>query len=150
MKVLRDAAACEDIVQRVFLNVWSRPQAFRGGNIESWLTTVSRNAARDHVRRASREMHYARDAATGIFDASIRSVEDEAVRRALYDAIRNAVLRLDGPRRRAMHAAFIEDQTYERVAALTSVPLGTIKTRIRSSIAELRRTFAEASERALI
>ena len=143
MKLIHDCSDAEDLVQVVFLKVWMSPDAFRGGNIESWLTTVTKNATLDRMRRQLRERQFAFE--TSVVRECAKSVEDEALGNVLQCAVACAIGELDEGRRAAMLAAFIENQTYSAIALASAIPLGTVKTRIRSGIAELRRRFREAS-----
>lgn len=141
---VRGIVDADDVVQSVFLKVLSHPRAFRGGNIESWLTTVTKNASRDHMRKLRRESSCASFEGAGILPAASVS-EEEALTRVLFATAERAIDQLDECRRSVIRAAFFEQQTYERVALNAGLPLGTVKARIRSGLLELRRRIGSTS-----
>ena len=51
LKMLGDLIAAEDVAQTVFLKLWDRPDAFRGGNFCGWLARLTRNCSIDVLRR---------------------------------------------------------------------------------------------------
>src|SRR5271167_1042193 len=55
LRVLREPALAEDVMQEVLLQVWKRPQSFvaQRGNLAAWLSVVTRNRAIDVLRRRS-------------------------------------------------------------------------------------------------
>ncbi len=150
-KIVRNALDAEDTVQTVFLKVWSRPGAYRGGNIESWLTTVTKNASLDCVRQSWRVSPFASaDGYAGrlspgedLRTRDCRAAEDEAVHRISVAAVMNALADLCPEQRAAIVAAFVKQQTHRGIADGSCLPLGTVKTRIRSGLAKLRRRFSE-------
>ncbi|MDQ2992736.1 MAG: sigma-70 family RNA polymerase sigma factor, partial [Candidatus Eremiobacteraeota bacterium] len=89
LRVLHDPSEAEDIVQNIFLRIYSRPGRFRGENVAGWLTTLARNAAIDRFRRLRLErLHGERiefTAPESVEDATLRRMEDRRVREALED-----------------------------------------------------------------
>jgi RNA polymerase sigma-70 factor (ECF subfamily) len=138
-RILHDSHEAEDIVQRVFLTLWYRPHTFRGGNIESWLTTVTKNAAVDRLRRACRERRSLQCDAC-VTDAA-DGPEEVVVDRMMCSAIADAVERMESARRASVHAILFDEQSHSAFAASQNIPLGTVKTRVRAGLAELRRLF---------
>lgn len=136
LRILNDPIEAEDVVQSTFLKVWARPQAFRGGNIESWLTALSKNCAIDVFRRRRSE------AGTLLTDPVNHGphldVEDEVLSQIECRWVARAVRELRGDRRYLLVEAFWNGSSHRSIAAAARLPLGTVKTRIRRGIAELR------------
>jgi RNA polymerase sigma-70 factor (ECF subfamily) len=142
MKLLLDTTDAEDIAQTVFLKIWQRPELFRGGNLEGWLACVTRNATIDMIRRRQ-----ATD--TSEFEPNTRfeqmqSVEDEVLRKMDAYNVRYAVEQLPERLRLLVFESFWRGTPHERIAAETRLPLGTVKTRIRSGITRLRKRVQKA------
>lgn len=138
MRVLRDKFAAEDTVQSVFMRVWSNPRRFRGGNIEGWLTTVTKHVAIDRLRSDERQRSYFEEP-TGF---SADGPEDITVRRVLYDAVVDELKRMKGEQRDVLHSVLVLENTHAFVSEKNCIPLGTVKTRVRAGLAQLRRRFA--------
>ena len=133
-RMLCDADAAEDVVQSVFLSMWSTPPAIAEGTLAAWLTFVTRNRTRDVLRsRASRrESAFPPNLIAG-------GAFDEIVHQQLeHERVRTAVAVLPSSQRMLIELGFYGECTHAELAALTRLPLGTIKTRIRAGLQKLR------------
>jgi RNA polymerase sigma factor (sigma-70 family) len=71
--------------------------------------------------------------------------EDEEILDATTTVtVRAALQRLPEKQRLAVHAVYIEGRTYEAAAAVTAIPLGSLKRYLKEGLAELRQYFSEA------
>ncbi len=138
LRVLRNPIEAEDVVQTIFLKAWLNPDAFRGGNIESWLTTVSKNCAIDILRKKRHELT-AVPMDTLRLSASAYNVEEDAIHSLRMSGIRRALGTLRRDQRDVVIASFFDGDSHENIARSTAIPLGTVKTRIRSGLMHLRR-----------
>jgi RNA polymerase sigma-70 factor, ECF subfamily len=139
LRVLGDAAAAEDILQEVFLQLWRNPAAFDAarGSLGAWLAVITRNRAIDSLRRRKPE--------TDIEDVVVSVVPDlasEADRSRAAQKVRGALGAMPAPQRTALEMAYFEGMSHTEIAEKTGEPLGTIKTRIRSGLIALRKAFA--------
>ena len=139
--------SAEDIVQDVFLTVWRKAAAFDPGrgSFRSWLLQIAHFRILNELRRRSRRPKI--DPQTD--GKTIEEWEDEdggppeeAWQEFRREAVRAAVGRLPPAQRRALSLAFFEQLTHEQVAAALNLPLGTVKTRIRSGMQKLRFLLA--------
>lgn len=137
LRMLADALAAEDVVQAVFLKVWSSPDGFRGGNFGAWLARITRNACVDILRR--RRLILVETLAS---DAAVeRPIDDEVFARIATQVVRRAVAALPEGERRLIELGFFGGITHEEIARRTATPLGTVKTRIRAGLRRLRTTL---------
>ncbi len=141
------ADAAEDIVQDVFLTVWRKAASFDPGrgSFRSWLLQITHFRILNELRRRSRRP--AIDPEAGA--KAIEEWEDdgggpaeEAWQEFRREAVRAAVGRLPPAQRRALSLAFFEQLTHDQVAMVLNLPLGTVKTRIRSGMQKLRFLLA--------
>jgi len=121
----------EDVVQEVFVTVWRRAGSFRPerGDPAGWLYTITRNKLVDLWRRQG--------------DAAVLCELEEAVDPAqeqgeLRLTMHQALARVAPEQRRAIEMAYFGGLTYEETAQRLEVPLGTLKSRIRSGLKTLR------------
>jgi RNA polymerase sigma-70 factor (ECF subfamily) len=134
IRMLGEPAAAEDILQGVFLTIWSRPESFREGNLGAWLARVTRNRCLDVLR--SRTM---RTEGPLIEDVVLDDTLDDTVfARIDGDRVRSALKRLPEEERKPIEMGFFEGITHVQIAERTGIPLGTIKTRIRTGLRHLR------------
>jgi RNA polymerase sigma-70 factor, ECF subfamily len=139
LRVLQDAAEGEDVLQDVFLQLWRNPKAFDAsrGSLAAWLAVITRHRSIDRLRKRRPE--------TDIEECVITSgpdLRDETERRLVVAKVRGALAEMNPDQRTALEMAFFEGLTHSEIAEKTGQPLGTIKTRIRSGLQQLRAKFA--------
>ncbi|MEV1022666.1 sigma-70 family RNA polymerase sigma factor [Streptomyces sp. NPDC050264] len=139
-RVLRDPAQAEEVTQEVLLELWrtaARYDPARGSAL-SWVLTLAHRRAVDRVRSAraagEREQRAARHADTPAFD----QVAEEVERGLEREWVRRCLGRLTDLQRQAVTLAYYDGYTYREVARRLSVPLGTVKTRMRDGLLRLR------------
>jgi RNA polymerase sigma-70 factor (ECF subfamily) len=134
LRVLSDEAAAEDVTQAVFLKIWTAPELFRGGNFAGWIARVARNRAYDVLR--SRVLHGESE-----FPESLPAddtLEDTALANVTAERVRDALAQLPDDQRGPIEMGFFGGVTHEQISQQTGVPLGTVKTRIRTGLRKLR------------
>jgi RNA polymerase sigma-70 factor (ECF subfamily) len=144
LRILKDEAESEDVVQEVYMVVWRRAGAFdadRGSPI-TWLAAIARNRAIDRLRtrRPGRDGGGSDNA-----EAALAAMADEAPlapelmeRSETYQRLRACLDGLDGKHADAIRTAFFEGVTYETLAERAAVPIGTMKSWVRRSLIRLR------------
>ena len=143
LRILPMRQEAEEALQEAYLAVWRRAASFdeARGRPMTWLITLARNSAVDRLRAGGRIASVPLDLADEVPDsaplASVRSENDEEERRLV-----SCVETLDPGEARLIRTAFFEGSTYAELAARASIPLGTIKSRIRRALAKLRECLA--------
>lgn len=136
LRVLADAAAAEDILQEIFMQLWRNPGAFDAsrGNLAPWLAVISRNRAVDVLRKRRPQME---------ITENLISVEpdfaSDADRGRTAEKVRAVLKSMPAPQRSALEMAYFEGFSHSEIAEKTKEPLGTIKTRIRTGLMLLRK-----------
>ncbi len=134
LRILSDPGAAEDVTQSVFLKIWSDPEAFREGSFGAWIARVARNRAIDALRM--RTGHPTAEVPESIPED--QPLEEMALARLSGERVRDAMGQLTPEQREPIELGFFEGITHEEIARRTGVPLGTVKTRIRSGLRRLR------------
>jgi RNA polymerase sigma-70 factor (ECF subfamily) len=138
LRVLRDPASAEDVLQEIFMQVWRNPDSFIAtrGSLGGWLAVVSRNRSIDALRR-KRPSEQVDDVQL----ASPYNLADEAERNSMMEKARSVIHLLPTEQRKTLEMAFFDGLTHSEIAEMTGDPLGTVKTRIRSALGTLRKAF---------
>lgn len=138
LRVLRDSAAAEDVLQEIFMQIWRNPGGFEAtrGSLGGWLAVVSRNRAIDALRR-KRPM----DQVDELTLPSSYNLANEAERDSMMEKARVVVRQLPLEQRKTLEMAFFDGLTHTEIAEMTGEPLGTVKTRIRSALITLRKAL---------
>jgi RNA polymerase sigma-70 factor (ECF subfamily) len=132
LRILRNTAEAEDVVQEVFVQVWRQAERYDPGrgSAEAWLCTIARSRALDRLRRRASRREEPGDALPA--GASERPRTEEAL------AVREALESLSSDQRSALELAYYEGLTQSEIADRLGQPLGTVKTRIRTAMIRLR------------
>jgi RNA polymerase sigma-70 factor, ECF subfamily len=138
LRVLRDPASAEDVLQEVFMQIWRNPNSFIAtrGSLGGWLAVVARNRSIDALRRKRPS-----DPVEDMSLASNYDLADEAERNSLMEKARGVIRQLPIEQRKTLEMAFFDGLTHSEIAEMTGDPLGTVKTRIRSALTSLRKAF---------
>jgi RNA polymerase sigma-70 factor (ECF subfamily) len=154
MRILGSPSDAEDVLQETFVRVWSRADTYDPllGSPATWLTRIARNRAIDRLRARRVRGHLAIEPAVGAADDGARSGEPVTrdTPETLLDsyttagAVRMALAILTPAQRALIEAAYFEGYTHSELATRFGVPLGTVKTRIRTGLAALRDHLEQA------
>ena len=142
-----DPGTAEEIVQDVFLSVWRKAQSFdpRKGSFRPWLMQIAHYRMLNELRARSRRPKLDPDAGADILE-QIRDTRDEPAEAAWQSfrksAVRAAVNRLPPAQRQALSLAYFDELSHDQVAIALNLPLGTVKTRIRTAAHKLRFMLA--------
>lgn len=139
-RVLRDPAQAEEVTQEVFLEIWRTATRFdpARGKAKSWVLTMAHARAVDRVRSAQASSD--RDLKVGQRDYAVAydSVAEAVETRFERTQVKNCLGGLTELQRESVTLAYYGGYTYNEVANLLSVPLGTVKTRLRDGLIRMR------------
>jgi RNA polymerase sigma-70 factor, ECF subfamily len=149
-RILDDRAAAEDVVQDVFVTVWTRAAQFPALRTSpiAWLTSMARNRAIDTLRRRRPETPLAWQDADGnehqhdVADAS-GSPLDQLLAAQSDGRLGDCMAQLEKEPRAALRLAYYEGLTHEQLSLRIDRPLGTVKAWIRRSLLRLRDCLGE-------
>ena len=139
-RVLKDQAQSEEVTQEVFLEIWQSATRFdpNKGGASTWILTMAHRRAVDRVRasQSSRD----RDVRIGIrdYNPDYDTVSETIEVRIEHERVEKAMQRLTELQRQAVSLAYYGGYSHSEVATMLSVPIGTVKTRLRDGMIRLR------------
>jgi RNA polymerase sigma-70 factor (ECF subfamily) len=140
---VNDRSEAADVMHEAFLEVWRSAARFAGQSaVRTWMFAIARHKSIDLYRRSA-------SIVIGGMDASLPDAapDPHALLEAASDAsnLRACISQLSECQRSAIHRAFYEELSYDDIAALEGVPVGTIKTRIHHAKRLLKRRLTAAA-----
>lgn len=154
-RMVRDRALAEDLSQETFVKVLNALASYRPEyKFSSWIFKIANNAAIDQLRRreldtlsldGSPDARTADEVEATALQASDRSESplEELESRETGTAIERAIARLRPEYRTCILLRHVEGRSYEEIADVMDLPLGTVKTYIHRARLELREYLAD-------
>jgi RNA polymerase sigma factor (sigma-70 family) len=157
MRIQRDRALAEDLLQEVYVNVWRAAANFSAAQSQpmTWLTSIARNRAIDSLRRAQAQPQTISttrddddgpdpqdtlvDAAAGPLDLLARASDTRQLAECMDT--------LSAQQRQSVALAFFDGLSHAEVAAHLREPLGTVKSWVRRALMSLKSCLERAVSR---
>lgn len=151
LRMVRDRGVAEELAQDVFVKAYDRLETYdRQRKFSSWLFKVAHNATIDHLRR--RRLETVPLETTEADDLQLTEIlpgpaseqpEDRALRREVGEALEAAIGELRPAYREVLLLRFGHGSSYDEIAEVTDLPLGTVKTHLHRARKELARILEE-------
>lgn len=136
-QIVNDVELANDVLQEVFINIWKKIETYDAtkGRLFTWMLNIARNASIDTLRsRSYQNSQKNQPISTTTEWSNSRSAQVN------IDNIgfRRVVERLKKEHRTLIDLAYFKGYTHEEIAEIENIPLGTVKTRIRNALLQLR------------
>jgi RNA polymerase sigma-70 factor (ECF subfamily) len=141
--VLRNPGASEELLQEVFLGMFlSRHQLDeQRGSVLGWASMIARNKAVDYVRVRRNMISFASSDLDSVGDElPALNPERDYIHREYLRLLMRRSPEVDKNQQRVLALAYEEGLSHSEIAARLRIPLGTVKTRLRSALQSLRAT----------
>lgn len=138
-RLVDDRILAEDILQDVFIKIWNNFNSYDSskGRLFTWMINLARNLTIDTLRSKG----YKKQTKIVSDENSVNNYQDKSWGMDKFDAmgIRKQLANLNSEQRRVIDLAYFDGLTQNEIALQIGIPLGTVKTRMRSAILELRK-----------
>jgi RNA polymerase sigma-70 factor (ECF subfamily) len=140
LSIVRNPEDAEETLHDAYWRAWRYARAYseQRGSVLAWLILMTRTSAIDRLRAGKRHRAVASVELCGDTESTAISPEDEVVSNQRITRIRAAMRRLPEEQREVIQLAFFRGLTHSELAEHLGVPLGTIKTRIRTGLLRMR------------
>jgi len=151
-RILGDADAAADASQDTFISAFRAIEKFRGGSFKAWLLRIATNTCYDQLRYKQRRPTSPLEALLvetdhpSSFTDSAERPEDYTLRQELGQVIQAGLNTLPSDQRVALVLSDVQGFSYQEIAEITRVSLGTVKSRLSRGRAKLRDYLLEQGE----
>ena len=136
--ILSDGEIANDVLQNVFVNIWRKIESYDSskGRLFTWMLNIARNAAIDEVRSKG----YRDSQKNQSFPENVDVNISGAVSNPVYNdvGLKKVLSKLKSEWRVLIDLSYFQGFTHEEISKALNIPLGTVKTRIRSALIQLR------------
>ena len=146
MRIVKEPAIAEDLLQETFWQVWQKAETFsRRGVVAAWLYRIARNKSLDHLRRQKARPVKRNPISSQIElneppqNVHLTSVEIDVQRTLQRQRVQDALASIPPEQRQCLELAYFDGMSQRQIAEYTDTPLGTIKTRVRQGLKKLER-----------
>jgi len=146
LRLVRDRAEAEELVQETFLEAWRRAAQYQPerANVVAWLVTIAKSRAIDRLRSRGTSERTLDVERRDILEPSRRPDDVIDAARA-RQVVRQRVAQLPVEQRSLLELAWDEGLSQSEIAAKTGLPLGTVKTRTRTALLTLHASLKALS-----
>ncbi|RYY41106.1 MAG: sigma-70 family RNA polymerase sigma factor [Chitinophagaceae bacterium] len=134
-QIVNDEELSHDVVQEVFVSIWRKIESYDAtkGRLFTWMLNIARNAAIDKVRSKSFQQGLRQQSLDGAehLGAVVKPGGDDI-------GLKKVLLRLKEEQRLLIDLSYYQGFTHDQIARELNIPLGTVKTRLRSALSQLR------------
>jgi RNA polymerase sigma factor (sigma-70 family) len=138
VQILNDVELANDVLQEVFINIWRKIDSYdhAKGRLFTWMLNIARNASIDTLRSRTYQNDRKNQPMPGAVDEQFNG--QTAQLNVDNIGFRKVLGQLKEDQRILIDLAYFKGYTHEEIAALQNIPLGTVKTRIRNALIQLR------------
>ena len=136
-QIIANKEVANDVLQEVFINIWRKIETYdlSKGRLFTWMLNIARNASIDKIRSKS----WQNDLKNQSMPEDVNTLENQSVRLNTDNVgIKKVLGKLKEEQRTLIELSYFQGYTHEEIAKGLNIPLGTVKTRIRSALLQLR------------
>jgi RNA polymerase sigma-70 factor (ECF subfamily) len=135
LPIVNEAEIANDVLQEVFVNIWRKIESYdpMKGRLFTWMLNIARNAAIDMLRSSG--FKNSRKNQPLIETVSLKAASQQNIDNI---GLRKVLDKLKDEQRTLVELAYFKGYTHEEISIMEGIPLGTVKTRIRTALIQLR------------
>lgn len=138
LQVVSDQDLASDVLQEVFVNIWRKIETYDAtkGRLFTWMLNIARNASIDMVRSKGYQNIMKNRELPDYFEAKAGTQTTQI--NIDHIGLKKVLAGLKEEHRTLIDLAYFKGYTHEEISEIEDIPLGTVKTRIRSALIQLR------------
>ena len=140
LKVVKDEDLAQDVVQESFVKIWKKSDTYDSAKAKlfTWLFRITRNTAIDKLRSVNTKS----DKEIQIDVSDVYNLGEQSIRPEFIDVKKN-LDKIEPKYRLVLEALFFEGMTQQEASDELNIPLGTIKSRLKIGLREMRKIYGQ-------
>ncbi len=141
LSIVQDEEYANDILQETFVNIYRKFDTYDSSRsrLFTWMVTIARNLSKDFINSKSYR--------NKLLDVDMELATDMPLQSLLLDTdqlgVSNYIFKLDKKYSKLLEMNYLQGYTNEEISKILDLPLGTVKTRIRSALVQMRKLIKE-------
>jgi RNA polymerase sigma factor (sigma-70 family) len=134
-QIVGDSEVSNDVLQEVFVNIWKKIDTYdpTKGKLFTWMLNIARNASIDKTRSKNFQQ------ALKQVPLTESEIAHPVVRAGIDDyGLKKVIYKLKSEQRMLVDLSYYQGYTHDQIAKALNIPLGTVKTRLRAALSQLR------------
>jgi RNA polymerase sigma factor (sigma-70 family) len=136
LQIVKTPETASDVLQDVFVNIWRKIESYDPlkGRLFTWMLNISRNASIDMLRSKNYQNSQKNQEITG----NVYGKDSVTLTNTDHIGLTKFLGKLRPEQRVLIELAYFKGYTHDEIAEIEDIPLGTVKTRIRNALLQLR------------
>src|SRR5215204_942782 len=142
-RMMGDRQAAEDLTQDAFIKVWKNASSYRAerGSVRTWILSIVHNRGIDQLRSTASRKRTQEKIEASAPSSQPSEAFSETWRNSRRDQVREALKSLPAEQLKILELAYFSGYTHVQISELLSLPLGTVKGRMRLGLKKIRDYF---------
>jgi RNA polymerase sigma-70 factor (ECF subfamily) len=142
-QIIGDTEICNDVLQQVFISIWQKIKMYDSskGKLFTWMLNITKNASIDYLRsKAHKQLQKNQSVENNVYTSNLTTndvINIDSI------GIKKFIIALKEDYKQVLMQSYFEGFTHEEIAENLQIPVGTVKTRLRASLIELRKKMLE-------
>ena len=137
LNIISEREQASDVLQEVFVKIWRQIESYdeTKGRLFTWMINIARNASIDTLRSKDfKNSLQNRELNEGVYDAAgSTELKTDQI------GLRKVIYRLQDEYKIMVELSYFEGYTQDEISKMLNIPLGTVKTRLRTALTQLRQ-----------
>jgi RNA polymerase sigma factor (sigma-70 family) len=152
-QIVKDIMMAEEVVQELFLRVWKYAERYDSshGKLSTWLFTLTRNIAIDILRKKQNRtgQQLAEQQRLNPIPDSRKAIEEQVESNRIGEQVMQALQLLSDEQKSIVEWIYYQGLTQQEVADRYAIPLGTVKSRVKLAMGQLKQRLENVVERGI-
>ncbi len=141
VEIVKDTELAEDVFQQCMVSIWQKIEQYDSskGRLFTWMLNICRNASIDTLRSKSFKQSQNQTSIENVYDGQVGTfstkIDTIGLKKIIYS--------LPEDNRKALVMNYLEGYTHDEIAKMLQWPVGTVKTRIRNGLIQLRKKMVQ-------